>query len=92
LDCAFDNPFNFKFEMITKDEYLKALEIVKEYHGQLSDNYTTHFIEWRDRFFDVNIQLTEWKSKHNNTLLSTDVLHERYSRAMNTSPFNQPQP
>jgi hypothetical protein len=83
--------------MIKEETYLEALKIVQAYHLQLQQplvmyqlkgDYTEHFLEWRNRFFEVDIEIREWKTKNKGTRYTTDELHKRYETAMLQSPFD----
>ena len=70
----------------------KEIEELKEeltMHTRKSDdNYTDHFLEWRNRFFDFKIKVLEYKSKSKeNYYYSIDEIHKKYELAMKESPF-----
>lgn len=55
---------------------------------QLKGKYTEHFIEWRDKYFDYNPILVEWKTKKGDERYTTKQILSRYEKAMCKSPFN----
>lgn len=55
---------------------------------QLKGEYTEHFVEWRDKYFDYNPILVEWKTKKRNERYTTKQILSRYEKAMCKSPFN----
>jgi hypothetical protein len=72
--------------MVEYQEYKQALKIIELYHLQQSQ-YTQHFIDWRNKYFNLDVRIQEWKNKKNTTRYTTDELHKRYSKCMLQSPF-----
>jgi hypothetical protein len=59
-----------------------------ECHDLKDQNYTDAFIAWRDKFFDYEIKVLEYKSKSKGNIYSTQELEKMYSKAMLESPHN----
>jgi hypothetical protein len=54
---------------------------------QETENYTEHFLEWRNRFFDYEIKILSYKSFQTGDRLSKSQILKRYEKAMLQSPF-----
>jgi hypothetical protein len=65
-------------------ETFKLLEM----HDFKKDNYSKEFITWRDRFFDYETKLLEYKSKSRGNIYSVGELEKMYTKAMLESPHN----
>ena len=59
-----------------------------ECHDFKDNKYTDAFIAWRDRFFDYEIKVLEYKSKSKGNIYSTQELEKMFSKAMLESPLN----
>ena len=49
--------------------------------------YKPDFIKWRDKYFKPCNKVYNYKSKHNKTYHTTEMLHKDYERAMLETPF-----
>lgn len=53
-----------------------------------NENYTKHYLEWRNRFFDYEIKILSYKSVQTGDRYSKSQILKRYEKAMLQSPFN----
>lgn len=74
---------------VTKEEYKKALEIVEKYHSQDNHVFNEKFLEWRQKYFVLKIQIKEWQSKKQKEYFSTKELIKRFEKGMLESPFKE---
>jgi len=51
------------------------------------ENYTEHFLEWRNRYFEYDLKILSYKQSKSNERLSKSQLLKRYEKAMLQSPF-----
>jgi len=70
---------------ITKQQFPICLPVQPE--GKEGEKYTNHFIEWRDRFFDKEIKVLEYKSKKYESRYTSAELEKKYTKAMKESPL-----
>lgn len=67
-----------------ENEYLEKEKKAIEVNIQLSNdsNLSKEFIEWRDKYFDKNIKVLEWKSKKHGKRFTSLELYDNFNKAM----------
>ena len=84
LQVLMDEVINLHRDIFRKPLVLQQTDC----YVQLKGEYTAHFIEWRDRFFDEDMKILEYKSKSKGNRYTVEELEKMYNKAMLQSPFN----
>jgi hypothetical protein len=74
------------FEMMSKMEE-EINDFFSGSNKENENNYSIHYTNWRDRYFDAIPKYFPYKSKINDNRFTNQDLEKKYQKAMNQSPF-----
>lgn len=75
---------------LVKAEAQKLVDALSEPIQTDLEKYSPEFLAWRDKYFYLKIEVTEWKSKRDKTPFNAKYLEQRYQQGHNESPFKKP--